>query len=259
MARESKVSLAGSNFHSKDLRGVNFSDMDLTGSCFAHSKIDNAVCDRARFDSADLQNLASSNTSYKQAAFICANLRDAIMQNCDFTDARILRSNCVGLGLEGSDMRGASLDGSILTNAKIACTLLVGTYLGSIDLRSCDLSPIRDDFFGLLAGAPAMAPMLAKFLRSGSVRAYQLTETDRYGMLAKYMMGNPVSDTSRNFRQDPFRPVELFACGIADGDTPAENQFSAILVEWIEEWLYRIGGAAMVMPYDMAIAGGKVQ
>ena len=259
VARQANVSLAGADLRSQDLRGINFSGMDLTGACLAHANLDITHCDGARFDCADLEKAMGGGASFKGASMVNASLRDAQLLSCDFIDAKIRRADCLRLNLHGSDLSGASLDGSTLTDAVITGTILLGTYLGDIDLRLCDLSPIRDDLFGLLAAAPAAVPRLCTFLREGYLRGYQMVEGDQYGMLSKYLMGNPVSNTARNFRKDTHRPAELFAVAIVDGDIPAENQVSAILVEWIEEWLYRTGMASKASAFDVGPYSGSVQ
>lgn len=259
MARHANVSLAGADLHSQDLRGINFSRMDLTGSCLAHTNLDISHCDGAKFDRADFEKAMAGGASFRGASFVNANLCDAQLLSCDLADAKIRNSDCHRVSFHGSDLSGASLDGSVLTDAVVTGTILLGTYLGNIDLRACDLTPIRDDLFGLLAAAPSAVPALCAFLQEGHLRAYQMVEGDQYGMLSKYLMGNPVSDTARYFRKDTHRPAELFAVAIVDGDIPAENQVSAILVEWIEEWLHRTGIASKSKGFDASRYTGRVQ
>lgn len=51
------------------------------------------------------------------------------------------------------------------------------------------------------------------------------------------------------------RPAEQFFLGIAKGDTPATNQFSAIALAWVDEWLANVTNPAGASPAQQRAKG----
>ncbi|KAF3997510.1 pentapeptide repeat-containing protein [Glaciimonas immobilis] len=122
------------------------------------------------------------------------------------------QANLSGSNLRDSDLRGSNLSGSNLT-------------------------PIRDDIWAVLSGAPSEVPSLILALKSGSV------DGSAYTGICSCLVGTlddardptlPLrAPISRNYN----RPAERFFMGINEGDTPETNQFSKLALEWSEQWL----------------------
>lgn len=253
------VCLAGGDFEHADLEQANLSAADCRNTNFRGASLS-----RVRFDGADLSgaNLSQAIACagfFERAVMTDANLEAAQLLSCQMANAVLRNVNLTKASLHDSDCTSANLAGAVITDLILSATIFLGAYLGDVDLRDADLTPIRDDFFALLSCAPREVPYLIEMLKAGTAPAYTMTADDKFGMLAKILMGNPVSDTAQFFRQDVSRYAELFAIGIFGAD-PASSQVAVILIEWAQTWLDRIRVGLQFTHFNASInvEGGKL-
>ena len=116
-------------------------------------------------------------------------------------------------------------------------------FAAGADLTGADLTPIRDDIWAVLSGAPAEVPTLLAKLRAGEVdgSCYSGTCACLVGTLANargcdYTALGAVAPNSS-------RPAERFFASIDVGDTPETSQFAKLADEWISDWLTRMQAA----------------
>ena len=258
-ANISNACLAGGNFEYADLAQANMTAANCRNANFRGASLLQARFDGADLSGADLSQAIACAGFFERTVMTDANLEAAQLLSCQMTNAALKNANLTKASLHDSDCTGANLSGAVITDLTLSATLLPGAYLGDVDLRDADLTPIRDDFFALLSCAPGAVPYLIEMLKEGAVHAYTMTADDKFGMLAKILMGNPVSDTARFFRQDVSRYAELFAVGMFGAD-PASSQVTAILVEWAQTWLGRIRTGLQITQFDSSInaEGGKL-
>ncbi|MDE2102686.1 MAG: pentapeptide repeat-containing protein [Patescibacteria group bacterium] len=128
---------------------------------------------------------------------------------------------------------GASLDGASLVGASLDRASLVGARLDR-----ARLDPIRNDFYSVLAAAPAEVPGLLAALREGRVDGsqYQGECACLVGTIAN-LRHEPHNSLTIDLHPDSTRPAEVWFLAIHQGDTPANNPISAITVGWAEQWL----------------------
>lgn len=248
--------LAGGNFMHANFDGADLSGADCRNAIFSGANLSKAKFLNANLISADLSHAVACAGLFDRAVLTDANLKSAQLLSCQMTDANLRNVNLSKASLHDSDCTGANLSGADITDLTLSATLLPGAYLGDVDLRHADLTPIRDDFFAMLSCAPRAVPFLIDLLKDGTAMAYTMTVDDKFGMLAKILMGNPVSDTARFFRQDVSRYAELFATGMFGAD-PADSQVSIILVDWAKTWLQRMRTELQILSFDSDnMAGG---
>ena len=154
---------------------------------------------------------------------------DAVLRGADLTDA---------------DLRGADLTGAVLTGAVLRGAVLTGADLTGADLRGAVLTPIRDDLWAVLSGAPAEVPGLLEALRSGRVNGstYEGECACLVGTLAN-VRGCAYTALGSSLTPNASRPAERFFLGIKTGDTPETNPVSKLAAKWVAEWLDRMRAA----------------
>ena len=132
---------------------------------------------------------------------------------------------------------GASLDGARLNRAS-----LVGASLVGASLVGASLTPIRDDIWAVLSAAPAEVPALIAALQEGRVdgSTYSGECACLIGTLENAHEGIGILPY---LCRDAERPAERFFMAIKKGDTPETNQFSALALQWAEEWLANMRAA----------------
>ena len=136
-----------------------------------------------------------------------------------WTGATVYTHN--GETLRGADLSGANLRGADLRDA---------------DLSGADLLPIRDDIWAVLSSAPREVPAVIAALKAGRVdgSTYSGECSCLVGTIARQREVS-VGDLE-SLKPNSSRPAERFFMGIRRGDTPETNQFSALALEWCEQW-----------------------
>ena len=172
-------------------------------------------------------------------SFECGSLREAVVE------AAKQKANLRGADLRGADLRGANLRGANLR----------GANLSGADLNDANLTPIRDDVWAVLSACPAEVPALRAAIAEGRVDGSTYTGDCAclVGTLAN-ARGCEVDELAA-VKPNAGRPAEQFFLGIAKGDTPATNQFSAIALAWVDEWLANVTNPAGDAPAQQRAKG----
>ena len=108
--------------------------------------------------------------------------------------------------------------------------------LRAANLRDADLTPIRDDIWAVLSLAPREVPAVIEALKAGRVdgSTYHGPCACLVGTIAIKREVNV--DDLEGLCPNSSRPAERFFMGIRKGDTPETNQFSALALEWVQQW-----------------------
>ena len=160
-----------------------------------------------------------------------ADLRGANLRGADLSAADLRGANLRAADLSGADLRGADLRGADLSAADLR-----GANLSDANLRGADLTPIRDDIWAVLSSAPREVPAVIEALKAARVdgSTYHGPCACLVGTIAiKREVG---VDDIEGLRPNSLRPAERFFMGIRQGDTPETNQFSALALQWVQQW-----------------------
>jgi hypothetical protein len=207
----------------------------LTGSVlFEYEKECNTIKDtlvEAVKNGANLEFANLSRAYLKGTDLRGANLEGAYLKGTDLRGA-----NLSGTYLEGADLSRANLRGANLSGADLIGANLSGTYLEGADLIGADLEPIKKDFFDVLLRAIPEINNLKNALLAGKIdgSTYDGECACLCGTLEKSNIPK-IKEKMRDIR-DSDRPIERFFLGIKPRDTPKNNQFSKLALEWIEEF-----------------------
>ncbi|HEX5464426.1 MAG TPA: pentapeptide repeat-containing protein [Burkholderiales bacterium] len=208
-----KAVKSGSNLRGSDLRGSDLSDSNLSGS-----------------------NLSDSDLSG-------SNLRDSDLSGSYLRGSNLRGSNLRGSDLSGSNLRDSDLRDSNLSDSDLSGSNLRGSNLRDSDLSGSNLTPIRDDFFAVLSCAPREVAALRMALTNGKVNG------STYHGECACLVGTIANAQHVNLRSIPglqpnsARPAERFFLAIREGDTPETNQFSALAVQWLDQWVANMESA----------------
>ena len=226
----SGANLSYANLRGADLRDANLSGANLSGAYLRGAYLSDANLSGAYLSDADLRG---ANLSY-------ADLRDADLRGADLRGA-----NLRGANLSCANLRGAYLSCANLRGANLSYADLRGADLSGANLRGADLTPIREDVWAVLSACPAEVPALRAAIAEGRVDGSTYTGDCAclVGTLAN-ARGCEVDELA-TVKPNAGRPAEQFFLGIAKGDTPATNQFSAIALGWVDEWLANVGKLAV--------------
>ena len=168
----------------------------------------------------------------KKAIESRANLSGAYLSR-----ANLSRANLSDADLSDADLRDADLSGADLSDANLSDADLRDADLSRANLSGANLTPIRDDIWAILASAPKEVPALREALINGKVDGsnYQGRCACLVGTLAnaKQCGYDSIDGLTPNSR----RPAERFFMGIKQGDKPESNQFSALALEWVDQWI----------------------
>lgn len=125
----------------------------------------------------------------------------------------------------------------------VEAAIKVGASLDGASLDGADLTPIRADFYDVLAAAPREVAGLIEALKSGRV------DGSTYEGECACLVGTIANVRHADYRlldglePDSSRPIERFFMGISKGDTPETNQLSALAVGWAQAWLTNMQAA----------------
>jgi uncharacterized protein YjbI with pentapeptide repeats len=251
-----KIDLSGSDLRGSDLRGSNLSGSDLSGSDLRGSDLRGSDLSGSNLSGSDLSGSDLSDSDLSDS-----DLSDSDLSGSDLSDSDLSGSNLSGSDLRGSDLRGSDLRGSNLrgsnlsgsdlsdsdlsdsdlsdsdlSGSDLSDSDLSGSNLSGSNLSGSDLTPIKNDFFNVLLLAPFEIDGLESALRDGRVNG--LT----YEGDCACLVGTTANVAKKNYyalgelKPNASRPIEKFFLSINKGDTPENNQFSALVVQWIEEF-----------------------
>ena len=167
-----------------------------------------------------------------------ANLEGAYLKGAYLKGANLKGANLKGANLKGANLEGANLEGAYLEGAYLKGANLEGAYL-----EGAYLEPIKIDFFVVLLHGLPEIDFLKQNIISGNIdgSTYNGDCACLSGTLYNgASLHNGVEELSIKNKiiscRDADRPIERFFLGIHKGDTPENNQFSKIALEWLEEF-----------------------
>ncbi len=139
----------------------------------------------------------------------------------------------------GANLRYANLQSADLQYADLQSANLRYADLQYANLQFANLESIRRDFFAVLTAGRANGEVefLREALCSGKVDGSQyegacacLVGTLAHARHCRY-------DAIPGLTPNASRPAERFFLAIQHGDTPKNSQFSALAVQWVDEYL----------------------
>jgi uncharacterized protein YjbI with pentapeptide repeats len=201
------VSLRDANLSGADLRNANLSGADLSGADLRY---------------ADLRN---------------ANLSGAYLSGADFNGAHFSGANLARANLSGANLRYADLSGADLSGADLR-----GASLNDANLSGANLSEIKEDYLAVLSVAKHEVVELYKAILSGRINGstYSGECACLVGTIAN-IRHEDYRGLGIDLRPSSFRPAERWFTGIKKGDTPENNEVSAIVRDWTLEFMQNNG------------------
>jgi hypothetical protein len=130
-----------------------------------------------------------------------------------------------------------------LRDANLSDADLSGADLSDANLSDANLTPIRDDIWAVISSTPSEVSALIDALKNGRVNG------STYSGDCSCLVGTIATarrcshEAIETLKPNSSRPAERFFLGINKGDTPETNQFSALAVQWCQEWLDRMEAA----------------
>jgi len=228
------ANLGGANLEDAYLRGANLEDAYLRGANLGGANLGDAYLRGANLGGADLGG----------ADLRGANLGDAYLRGANLEDANLGGANLGDANLGDAYLRGANLEDA---------------NLGGADIRGANLEEIKKDFLAVLTAAKNEVVGLYRALLEGRVdgRMYEGECCCLKGTIANVRgcsfkaLGEGVLEPRAS------SPAERWFTGIFKGDTPANNQISAITKEWTEEFMKENGIPVPVMTVSWVDASGS--
>jgi hypothetical protein len=189
------------------------------------------------------ENNTIAETIKEYRSIADADLRDADLRDADLSGADLRGANLRDADLSGADLSGADLSGADLSGANLRGADLRGANLSDANLRDADLTPIKNDLFIVLLHAISEIQFLKQNIIDGKIDGS--TYKGECACLSGTLYNGASSNNGPKEKQfkdqilncrDANRPIERFFLGITKGDTPENNQFSKLALEWIEEF-----------------------
>lgn len=193
-----------------------------------------------RNDSVIFEHEAENNTT---KLTVLAALKNSIhLSDANLSGAYLRGANLSDANLRGANLSCANLSYANLSRADLSYADLSCANLSGANLSRADLTLIRDDIWSVLSSAPAEVPELIAALKAGKVdgSSYEGECCCLVGTIAK-ARNCRYDELGDSLKPDSSRPAERFFLGINKGDTPEDNQFSALALQWAEEWVVRFG------------------
>jgi uncharacterized protein YjbI with pentapeptide repeats len=223
-----------------DLRGADLRDADLRDA-----DLSDAVLRNADLRDADLRDADLSDAVLRNADLSDADLSDAVLSDADLSDAVLRNADLSDADLSDAVLSDADLSNAVLRNADLSGADLRGADLRDADLRGADLrdavlTPIRDDMWAVLSGAPNEVAGLRKAIVEGRING------STYEGECACLVGTIANVAGKSYQKLDFvkpnagRPIERFFMGIERGHTPENNQFSKLALEWLDQWVENI-------------------
>jgi hypothetical protein len=185
----------------------------------------------ARLRDADLSGADLSGADLRDADLSGADLSGAVLRDAVLRDADLR-----GADLSDADLSGADLRGADLSDADLRDAVLRDADLRGADLRGADLTPVRDDFWAVIASVPSEIPALRAALVEGRV------DGSTYHGDCACLVGTVANarhcayDGIPGLSPNSARPAERFFLSIKPGDTPDKSEFAQLAVEWLDEF-----------------------
>jgi len=247
-----QASLKGAKLNNAFLTNADLSLANLKNSDLRDARLNCANLSFAKFDDADLRGVNFRAAEFRFTHFNRANLSGVSflklkMHHTDFRAANLTNTNFNLADLRNSQLDDADLSNAAVRSLRLAGTSLKGAKLDGVNLRNADLVDIRSDFFEILLRIPHEIEPLRLALIEGRIKGPdQGVYRGLFGII-RHMRGcsledlfdrnNELSQNKGLLEYTDDRPVEAWFAGIGEGDTPENNQISAITVEWIDEFL----------------------
>jgi uncharacterized protein YjbI with pentapeptide repeats len=209
---KSGADLGGADLGDADLRDADLGDADLRGANLRGADLRDADLRDANLRGADLRDAYLGDADLRDADLGDADLRDAYLGDADLRDADLGDADLRGANLGDADLRGANL-------------------------RDADLTSIRDDVWAVLSASPGEAVGLRAAIAEGRINGLTYEGT------CACLVGTLANVRGCHYKLLPTliangaRPAEKFFISIKTGDTPGNSQFSALALEWVDQWL----------------------
>jgi Pentapeptide repeats (8 copies) len=206
-----------------------------------------AIAEGTIMRDADMRGADMRGANMRGADMSGADMSGADMSGADMSDADMRGANMRGANMSGAnmsdaDMRGADMSGADMSGADMSGADMSGANMRGADMRDANMSgsnlaPIRDDLWAVLSAVPSEVTGLIDALKTGRVdgSTYQGECACLVGTIAN--VRHVHFEKLGALQPNHLRPIERFFITIRKGDTPATSQFSALAVEWAEQWL----------------------
>jgi uncharacterized protein YjbI with pentapeptide repeats len=125
----SDTDLSGANLRSADLSGANLADANLVGTDLSNARLNGVTLRYARLFGAKLAGARLYGAKLYHARLDGADFTDADLEGADFTSASLSNANFTRAQLHNVKFAETALNGADLTGAKITGTIFANTNL----------------------------------------------------------------------------------------------------------------------------------
>ena len=204
-----------------NLEGVDLTDLYLTGINLSGANLRGADLTEATLKEADLSN----------ADLRGAILKDAVLSGANFTCSNLSEADLTGAYLERANLTEVNLSGALMAGANLNPINLTGTTL-----RHANFDAVKKEFFEKNDCQPNEVAGLRKWIIEGRIDggSYEGLCCCYVGSLERLAGRN---GSSIKIERDALSAIEILFTNIIAGDTPFDNPVSALVLEWIDEWL----------------------
>jgi hypothetical protein len=185
-----------------------------------------------------VQAAVEKKVSLKGADLKGADLKGADLKGADLKGADLEGAYLKGADLKGADLEGADLEGADLEGADLKGAYLKGADLKGADLKGAKLDDTKADYLSVLAVAKNEVVELYKSIMEGKIDGSVYTGECAclVGTIAN-IRNERHQELGIDLSPNSDRPAERWFLAIRKGDTPHNNQVSAITKEWTEEFM----------------------
>lgn len=211
-----------------DLTGAAFNvDGGLSCRHYAGLSLAKAKLARSRWTGCEMGGTAFADADLQGASFPSCNLSGANFTGARMEGASFGRANLSDVNFDAADLTGIRLQEATLDGATFR-----GAKLKGAALSEANLAGIRESLESLIVGAQSGVQALLNAIRDGKINGSVASKS--------------ITATVRDATPDHWRVqaqhghlIERFATAIELGDTPKTNPASAIIEQWLADWILR--------------------
>ena len=153
-----------------------------------------------------------------------------VAKNRSFDETRFVDSSFVD-----SSFVGSSFDDSRFVGSRFDETRFDGSRFDGSSFSTLNFNNAKNDFFATLLYLPSEVAALKAALIEGRIDGSQY-EGECACLKGTLERVAKKEEEEIGWKHDVSAPAETFFLSISQGDTPENSRFSALAVQWIEEW-----------------------
>jgi uncharacterized protein YjbI with pentapeptide repeats len=239
-------SFDGSSFDGSSFDGSSFVDSSFARSSFARSSFVDSSFARSSFVDSSFARSSFARSSFVDSSFARSSFVDSSFARSSFVDSSFDGSSFDGSSFVDSSFARSSFDGSSFVDSSFARSSFVDSSFDGSSFESIPAeykNQVRDDLWAVLSAAPNEVEGLRKALAEGRVNG------STYQGACACLVGTIANVRGCDYRElgilqpNSNRLAELWFISINKGNTPDDNPFSRLALEWVDQWLVNVRAA----------------